>query len=207
MNIKDILRQAGYDIMEERITDDINGWRHQYDLRITLEGRQVIKRRIDKGLSSYDIDIDAIHTVYVDELGLNGSGDLYVCLNYCHDDSCFDGIEFNNGKCQPTYMLASVMAGDKVHNENACSSQDKCQVPVELNPYEIYYNTGSPGLYTKLSALDTSELKAVIACFLPIPLHETINIDDNSILIDKIVREIKEIANRGAAFGDYTLPD
>jgi len=85
MNIRELIRSHGYDLMEERVL----GGRMEYDLRFNLEKRHEMKADD----SNYDFDIDGIHPVYVDEVSFNGKGDLYVTLNLISDDSCWDVLE------------------------------------------------------------------------------------------------------------------
>lgn len=85
MNVKDIIRSKGYDIMEERVLEN----RVEYDLRFSLEKREAMK----EDNASYKFDIDGIHSVYVAEIGMNGNQEIFIVLNSTSDNSCWDVLE------------------------------------------------------------------------------------------------------------------
>ncbi|WP_054693999.1 hypothetical protein [Syntrophomonas palmitatica] len=80
-------------------------------------------------------------------------------------------------------------------------------VPEGFEPYQIYYDEGSPGLYNKLQTLTADELKGVLAQYTAIPRAQYNRKQKSEDLAQMVVQGIKDVASRGQAFGDYKLDD
>lgn len=96
MNIKDILRMAGYDVLEENVTNEGNRWKLEYEIKFKVETRNELKGKAELTGKPYNSEYDRVHNVNVTETGFNGNGDLYVVLETL-DGGCFDVIEFDEG--------------------------------------------------------------------------------------------------------------
>ncbi len=73
---------------------------------------------------------------------------------------------------------------------------------LDFDPYAIFYNAGSLELRIKLQALSYGELEYIRKRFTTAPPAQEFNL-----LIDLIVKDVKDRCHQGAAFGDYKLPD
>ncbi len=80
-------------------------------------------------------------------------------------------------------------------------------VPDGFDPYAIFYDSGSVGLKTELSKLGFEELKAVLVKYTTLSKAKSADKYARGILIDLIVREVKNRCHQGVAFGDYKLPE
>lgn len=105
MNVKDILKAAGYEVLEEKINEDIpiiDAWQHCYKIRNSLEKVRMVQAALqqnDAYVGPNDLDIYDVFDVYVSEVGFNGYGDLFMELRLTDDpESCWDLIEFEDGK-------------------------------------------------------------------------------------------------------------
>lgn len=88
MNLKDILKEHGYEIVTHI------GMRF---LRIKFTEEELERRQKDNTL--YDYDITGNYDVKVAEVGFNGYGNLYIVLDSLGDEhfeegDCFDVIEY-----------------------------------------------------------------------------------------------------------------
>ncbi len=97
-------------------------------------------------------------------------------------------------------------AGTKAsRTEKSESKQKKYPVPDGFDPYKVFYDHGSPGLYTELNLLDIDELKGVLARFTNLPRKDYVRKQKQDVLLEMAVQGIKDIATQGEAFGDYKL--
>lgn len=87
------------------------------------------------------------------------------------------------------------------------TKQRKYPVPEGFNPFEIFYNEGSPGLYHHLQSLEIEQLKGVLANFTNIPRQEYVNKRKREPLVEMVVQGVKDVATRGVSFGDYRLEE
>lgn len=78
-------------------------------------------------------------------------------------------------------------------------------VPEDFDPYQIFYDEGSPGLYNSLHKLEVDEIKGVLARFTSIARKDFTRKQNRETLVQMAVQEVKDVATRGQAFGDYKL--
>jgi hypothetical protein len=103
-------------------------------------------------------------------------------------------------------VLNDALAEKKVSSKSAAKTKQKqYPIPEGLDPYKIYYDEGSPGLYNKLQTLTVDELKGVLAKYTAIPRAQYTRKQKCEDLVQMAVQEIKAVASRGQAFGDYKL--
>ncbi len=98
-------------------------------------------------------------------------------------------------------------AGTKTTSRSGKSDtkQKKYPVPNDFDPYKIFYDHGSPGLYNALHLLNADELKGVLVRFTSLPRKDYVRKQKQDILVEMVVQGVRDIATRGAAFGDYKL--
>jgi hypothetical protein len=89
--------------------------------------------------------------------------------------------------------------------QKSTSRAKKYPVPEGFDPYKIFYDEGSPGLYRGLQALQVDELKGVLARFTTIPRKDYVRRQKQELLVEMAVQGVKEVATRGQAFADYKL--
>lgn len=83
--------------------------------------------------------------------------------------------------------------------------QKQYPVPDGFDPYQIFYDKGSPGLYNALSQLEIDEIKGVLARFTTVARKNFTRKQNRETLVQMAVQEVKDVATRGQAFGDYKL--
>lgn len=94
---------------------------------------------------------------------------------------------------------------EKKKTGSGSSKTKKYPVPEGFDPYKIFYDEGSPGLYNRLQALEVEELKGVLTQFTNLPRPEYVRKQNHEILVQMVVQGVKEITSRGQAFGDYKM--
>lgn len=93
VNLWNILKAAGYEVVEANVTTDIKGnSRHLLDVRFTPKEIRRKLAEIEQG-SVFGFDLYGTFTVIISDVGFNGEGGLYVELE-TPDGECFDVIEF-----------------------------------------------------------------------------------------------------------------
>lgn len=85
------------------------------------------------------------------------------------------------------------------------AKQKQYPVPEGFDPYQIFYDKGSPGLFNALKQLEIDELKGVLARFTSVARKDYTRRQNREILAEMAAQEVKDIATRGQAFGDYKL--
>lgn len=81
-------------------------------------------------------------------------------------------------------------------------NQDQVSIPEGFDPYSIFYDVGSVGLTARLQELTYSQLEAIRIKFTTAAQEE-----DAALLIEQIVKNVKDRCNQSVSFGDYKLPD
>jgi hypothetical protein len=107
-----------------------------------------------------------------------------------------------------TVLLESLAAQSerrKKSQPRSASKGKKYPVPEGLNPFKIFYDEGSPGLIHRLHNLPVDELKGLLSEFTEIPRKDYTPKQNREILINMLVQEIKNVATRSEAFGNYQL--
>lgn len=84
------------------------------------------------------------------------------------------------------------------------SKQKKYPIPDGFDPFRIFNDIGSPGLYNHLLALGVDELKGILAHFTNLPRQEYVRKQKQEILAQMIVQTIGEVIAGGAGFGNIT---
>lgn len=79
VNIRDIIRNAGYEILSENIRESDNNL--TLKLRFKAERIEAMRARIVKTGGYYDYDLTGEFEVCVGEVGCDGEGVVYVVLN------------------------------------------------------------------------------------------------------------------------------
>ncbi len=106
-------------------------------------------------------------------------------------------------------MLTEVLvnSGSKAKSKSgkSDSKQKKYPVPEGFDPYKVFYDLGSPGLYNQLNLMGVDELKGVLANFTNLPRKDYARKQKQEILVEMAVQGVRDIATRGEAFGDYKL--
>lgn len=106
-------------------------------------------------------------------------------------------------------LLAETLkqSGDRTSTRTGQSHSHKKSYPVPdgFDPFKVFYDHGSPGLYNELHLLNPDELKGVLARFTNIPRKDYVRKQKQDILVEMAVQGIKNIVTRGEAFGDYKL--
>ena len=92
-----------------------------------------------------------------------------------------------------------------IRQGKSAGKQKKYPVPAGFDPFKIYYDLGSPGLYNQLHLLNVDELKGVLAQFTKLPRKDYVHKQKQDVLVEMAVRGVKDIATQGEAFGDYKL--
>lgn len=87
------------------------------------------------------------------------------------------------------------------------SKQKKYPVPDDLNPFQVFYDEGSPGLCQRLYALEIDQIKGILSNYTSIPRQEYSRKQNRELLVELAVQGIKNVATHGQEFGDYKLPD
>lgn len=96
-------------------------------------------------------------------------------------------------------------SGARIKETKGSSKQKKYPMPEGIDPFNTFYDMGSPGLYNQLCSLEADELKGILSKFTNIPRKEYARKQKQEVLIEMVVQGVKDIATRGAAFGDYKL--
>jgi len=78
-------------------------------------------------------------------------------------------------------------------------------VPDGFDPYQTFYDEGSPGLYSRLNVLTVDELKGILAKYTTVPRKDYTRKQKHEALVEMVVQGVKDVATRGQAFGDYKL--
>lgn len=102
-----------------------------------------------------------------------------------------------------TLLVSTATPGGK--SGKTASRTKQYPVPEGFDPYRVFYDEGSPGLYRGLQALQVDELKGVLARFTSIPRKDYVRKQKHELLVEMAVQGVKEVATRGQAFGDYKL--
>jgi len=92
VNIKDILKEHGYEIVTNI---------DMKFLKLKFTGEELERKQKDGIL--YDYDTTGTYNVRVAEVGFNGYGNLYIVLDSLGDEhfeegDCFDVIEYEGGE-------------------------------------------------------------------------------------------------------------
>ncbi|MDD3023886.1 MAG: hypothetical protein PHE26_08310 [Syntrophomonadaceae bacterium] len=85
------------------------------------------------------------------------------------------------------------------------TKQKQYPTPEGFDPYQVFYDEGSPGLFNALHKMEVDELKGVLGRFTDIPRKDFVRKQNQEILTEMAVQGVKEVAARGLAFGDYKL--
>lgn len=78
-------------------------------------------------------------------------------------------------------------------------------VPEGFDPYKVFYDEGSPGLYNALQHLEADQIKGLLARFTTVERKDYSRKQNHQILVEMMVQGIKDVATRSEAFGDYKL--
>lgn len=87
------------------------------------------------------------------------------------------------------------------------SSAKEYRCPEDFDAFQVYYDSGSPGLYQSMASFSVDELKGVLSYFTSIPRTDFVRKRDHDILLEMAVEGVKKFAGRSQAFGDYKLPE
>lgn len=100
MNVRDILKYGGYEILEEKILNQLFNkleWTYIYKVRFTPETIAKMEKEIELAESFYDYDLHDTWTVYLTDVGFNGHGDLWISIAREEDlTECWDLIELDS---------------------------------------------------------------------------------------------------------------
>lgn len=92
MNIEDILRRIGYDILSITILG-------HYVVKFSAERVRRTQARIEKNEEITVLDMNDTFTLFVSDVGFNGLGNLYVIFNEVREPNfTFDIYEYENMK-------------------------------------------------------------------------------------------------------------
>ncbi|SHH09389.1 hypothetical protein SAMN02745221_01665 [Thermosyntropha lipolytica DSM 11003] len=78
----------------------------------------------------------------------------------------------------------------------------KAEVPEGFDPFKVYYDKGSVGLYEALASFDAATLKAILTSFALDPSRSYTRLRKPEKLRDLIVEKVKAMGERGEAFRD-----
>ncbi|MEN6327181.1 MAG: hypothetical protein ABFD18_13390 [Syntrophomonas sp.] len=101
--------------------------------------------------------------------------------------------------------LAEQRSATKTAGNAKAGKQKQYPVPEGFDPYQIFYDEGSPGLYNALHQLEVDEIKGVLTGFTSIARKDYSRKQNRETLVQMAVQEVKDVATRGQAFGDYKL--
>ncbi|MBL4937736.1 hypothetical protein JK636_18690 [Clostridium sp. YIM B02515] len=87
MNFENILKDFGYILVSK---DDE---KKTFDIKFTEEKKFEKCKSVDFDLSRYEFNLNDIFTVKIDEVGFDGHGNLYICLDQL-DGGCWDVLEY-----------------------------------------------------------------------------------------------------------------
>lgn len=73
-------------------------------------------------------------------------------------------------------------------------------IPEDFDPFEIYYEKGSVGLYSALQPMDAQVLKAVLSYFALDPTRSYTRWRKQERLAEFVVQRVKAMSSRGEAF-------
>ncbi len=104
-----------------------------------------------------------------------------------------------------TEILADSGTRTTIKKEKSAAKQKQYPLPEGFDPYKIFYDVGSPGLYNQLNGLEVDELKGILDKFTNLPRKDYARKQKKEILVEMIIQEVKDRATRGVAFGDYKL--
>lgn len=79
----------------------------------------------------------------------------------------------------------------------------KAAVPEGFDPFKVYYDKGSVGLYEELLSFDTPILKAILTSFALDPSRGYTRLRKPEKLRDLIVEKVRAMGERGEAFRDF----
>jgi len=105
-------------------------------------------------------------------------------------------------------LLEALQASGERSTDKPVKSRSKGKkypVPQDFDPYQLFYDEGSPGLYSRLHTLEIDELKGVLSQFTSIPRKDYVYKQNRETLAELAAQGIKNVAARGQAFGDYQL--
>ncbi|MBO8159054.1 hypothetical protein [Thermosyntropha sp.] len=80
------------------------------------------------------------------------------------------------------------------------TKKEKASVPEGFDPFKVYSDKGSVGLYEELSKFDAPVLKAIIAHFALDPSRSYARLRKPEKLMGIIVEKVKNMSERGEAF-------
>lgn len=89
MNIIQILWKLGWDVLSFNEEGE-------YKIQLGKARKDLTDKRIEDGSIGYVGSTSDIETVKVDEVGFNGSGDLYVLFTSVENGDCIDCFEYRN---------------------------------------------------------------------------------------------------------------
>lgn len=89
--------------------------------------------------------------------------------------------------------------------DKTASKQKQYPAPEGFDPYRVFYDEGSPGLYNALHNMEVDEIKGVLARFTSVARKDFTRKQNREILAEMAVQGVKDVATRGQAFGDYKL--
>jgi hypothetical protein len=96
MNIYDILRKIGYDIIS--FSEGV------YEVEFSPERKRRMREQIKSGETVFNFDIDTSLKLKVGDVGFNNLGNLYVFFNNAEDtDECLDAYEHCNMSAEELY--------------------------------------------------------------------------------------------------------
>lgn len=91
MNVIDILRTIGYDIIS------VNNETGHYRVSLSPERRRRSMKVVDENKGEFDYDLFGKFDLYVSEVKFNGVGDLYVEFREVqHPEDIWDCYEYKN---------------------------------------------------------------------------------------------------------------
>ena len=101
--------------------------------------------------------------------------------------------------------LAEQRSAAKTAGNAKAGKQKQYPVPEGFDPYQVFYDEGSPGLYNALHKLEVDEIKGVLARFTSVARKDFARKQNRETLAEMAVQGVKDVATRDQAFGDYKL--
>lgn len=97
-------------------------------------------------------------------------------------------------------LLAEEASDTQASRRSSSKKSTAIPVPDGFDPFQIYHETGSVGLYTALENLNAAECKAVLGHFGLDPSRNYSRLRKKEKLADLIVQRVKAMTGKGEAF-------
>lgn len=97
MNVKDILKRLGYEILES------NSEENTYTIKCSDEKKKRLLAQVESGDLAIEEFLNNTYTVNVTEVSFNSLGDLYVEFKEIGSEDIFDAYEHNNMQADELY--------------------------------------------------------------------------------------------------------